>query len=92
MKRVDLQISGNVQGVNFRYYLNKIARQAGLTGWVQNSPADYNVVEAVLEGNDDDVQRVIDWCRKGPPRAKVGEVKVQEGKYTGEFKGFEIKN
>ncbi len=89
--RLHLTIHGHVQGVNFRYYLSKIAQQAGITGWVRNSPTNYNVVEAVLEGNDEDVQRIIAWCKKGPPRAKVEEVKVVEEKWKGGLEKFEIR-
>ncbi len=95
MLRLHLTINGQVQGVNFRYYLSKIAQQAGISGWVRNSDTNYNVVEAVLEGNDEEVQRVVEWCRKRPSRAKVERVKMEEmkgeeGKYNGEFGKFEI--
>ncbi len=90
MLRLHLTINGQVQGVNFRYYLSKIAQQAGISGWVRNSDTNYNVVEAVLEGKDEEVQRVVEWCRKGPPRAKVEGVETKVENYRGEFTGFEV--
>jgi len=45
-------------------------------------------VEAVFEGERDDVERLIEFCRRGPPGAKVKRVEVRWKRYTGEFRGF----
>lgn len=79
-------VSGRVQGVGFRYALADEARARGVDGWVRNRRD--GSVEAVLAGNQADVDAVIDWARRGPPAARVGAVTV--GPADGSFDGFEI--
>jgi len=67
--RAHLSISGRVQGVCYRMYARDEALRLGLTGWVRNR-ADGSV-EAVAEGEADDVARFVRWCRGGPPMARV---------------------
>jgi acylphosphatase len=74
MARAHLWISGNVQGVNFRYYLSEQARMHSVGGWARNLPDGR--VEAVLEGIDKDVDTVVDWCSEGPPSATVTDLEV----------------
>ena len=90
MIRAHIIVKGKVQGVNFRYYFAKIANQAGLTGWVKNS-GNYQEVEAVLEGEETDIKRLLAWCWKGPPRSEITDVKTTMEKYQGEFTKFKIK-
>jgi acylphosphatase len=47
-------------------------------------------VEAVIEGDDATVIKVVDWCRHGPPAARVDSIDVKHEIYTGEFASFEI--
>jgi acylphosphatase len=47
-------------------------------------------VEAVLEGNEMDVNGVIEWCYAGPPKATVDDVDINYEKYTGEFREFKV--
>lgn len=86
--RAHVVISGNVQGVAFRYYARREAFQLGLTGWIRNLPSGN--VEAVYEGEDADVEAMVRWCRKGPPGAWVKEVSVERLPATAEFDRFEI--
>jgi acylphosphatase len=81
-------ISGMVQGVAFRAYTRDVARRAGVYGWVRNLRDGR--VEAVFEGEEDKVNAVVDWCRKGPSLSRVEEVRVREDTPTGEFKDFDI--
>lgn len=81
-------VSGMVQGVNFRAYTRARARQAQTRGWVRNLPDGR--VEAVIEGEAENVAVVVDWCRKGPPFSRVDHVKVYEEHPTGEFTDFDI--
>ncbi|MCW3063078.1 MAG: acylphosphatase [Solirubrobacterales bacterium] len=81
-------ISGRVQGVFFRDSLRRQAQARGVAGWARNT-AD-GTVEAMLEGEPADVERVIDWCRSGPSRAEVDEVRVRERAPEG-LNGFEIR-
>ena len=82
-------VSGKVQGVFFRSSIRKKAQELGLTGWVKN--LDDGRVEAVLEGDEGKVEKMVQWCRKGPAYAVVEDVQVISEKYTGEFGGFEVR-
>jgi len=81
-------ISGKVQGVFFRAATQQTAQGFYLTGWVRNLPDER--VEALFEGEDRNVAKMLDWCRIGPPAARVKEVIVEEELYTGEFPDFNI--
>jgi len=87
--RVRALLSGRVQGVFFRAETQEAARRNGVSGWVRNTSDGR--VEAVFEGRDEDVDRMVQWCRNGPPNARVDDIRVQEGTYTGEFDGFSIR-
>ncbi|HXG06745.1 MAG TPA: acylphosphatase [Nitrososphaera sp.] len=86
--RAHIFVSGIVQGVYFRQNTKDVAKKNNVTGWVRNLPDGR--VEAVLEGNEADVNKVIEWCHVGPPKAKVNGVNVKFDKYTGEFADFVI--
>ena len=90
MKRIHVYISGIVQGVFFRAATRRAAADFNLTGWVRNM--DNGRVEAVLEGEDVDVEKMIAWCKVGPPAAKVEKVVTAEEHYTGGFQYFNIKH
>jgi acylphosphatase len=86
--RANVTISGRVQGVFFRAYAREKAVQLGITGWVRNL---YDgTVEGLFEGDKQAVSQLINWCRKGPPGARVQYVEVQWDEYTGEFDGFSV--
>lgn len=76
MKQVHLWISGNVQGVGFRASMRRRARNNDVTGWVKN--LEDGRVEAVLEGEEEDVAEVMDWARKGPGIASVEDIELEE--------------
>jgi len=80
-------ISGEVQGVGFRFHTRIKARNLGLKGWVKN--LDNGDVEAVFEGEEDKVKEMIKWCKKGPDSALVKDVKVEFEDYSGEFEIFQ---
>jgi acylphosphatase len=77
-----------VQGVFFRAYTRDAARRAGVSGWVRNLPDGR--VEAVFEGQLEDVEAVVAWCRRGSPGSRVESVQVFEEQHRGEFEGFDI--
>ena len=79
-----LRISGRVQGVGYRYYMSRKARQIGITGWVRNR-AD-GTVEAMVCGTPDLVASIVAWAHHGPARAGVAGVDIAEG--SGEFAAF----
>ncbi len=86
--RAHVWISGRVQGVFFRAHTKEVAEKLGLTGWVRNLPDGR--VEAVFEGEEEAVKEAIEWCKRGPPLAKVERVEVRYEEPTGEFKDFRI--
>jgi acylphosphatase len=89
MKRIHIYISGLVQGVFFRGAARRAAANLNLTGWVRNM--DDGRVEAVLEGDDAEVDKMIEWCKTGPRAARVEKVTTSEEHYTGVFHNFNIK-
>jgi acylphosphatase len=81
-------ITGKVQGVYFRYKTRDEAKKYGVNGWVRNLPDGR--VEAVFEGNKENVDELIDFAGKGPSGAKVLDVNVNWQDYSGEFKDFKV--
>jgi acylphosphatase len=81
-------VSGNVQGVFFRDSTQDEASNAGVAGWVQNR--DDGTVEAVFEGDEGAVQRMVEWCRSGPSQADVNDVDVSEEEPEG-LSGFQVR-
>ena len=86
--RVHLLISGRVQGVAFRYYAQDIAQSLEIKGWVRNCWD--GKVEIVMEGEEEKVKELIDWCYRGPGSAIVEKVDIKWEKYRGEFSTFGI--
>ncbi len=74
MKRLHLLIAGRVQGVFFRRSAKERAGELGITGWARNT-ADGNV-EIFAEGEENALKEFLAWCRKGPPPAKVENIKI----------------
>jgi acylphosphatase len=81
-------ISGRVQGVFYRAETRKAARRRGVTGWVKNRPD--GTVEAVFEGDENDVAAMIEWCKSGSSQARVDNVDVDWETNAGEFSAFEV--
>ncbi len=69
---VRLCIFGRVQGVGYRAWLTSIAEESGVEGWVRNR-ADGSV-EALLHGDPERVQGVVEQCYRGPPWARVERI------------------
>ena len=89
MKRAHVFIFGRVQGVWFRSYTQAEAKKLGVKGWVRNLPDGR--VEAVFEGEDEAIDKMIAWCHKGSPYSEVTKVEVIEEPYKGEFTDFKIR-
>ena len=87
--RARIYVSGRVQGVFFRSETRDEAVKKNVTGWVKNLPNGR--VEAVFEGEKEDVEEVIEFCKRGPPGARVTKVDVHWQNFTGEFQNFNIK-
>jgi acylphosphatase len=87
--RAHALISGHVQGVFYRASAQRQANILGVKGWVCNLPD--GGVEAVFEGEQAIVERMLAWCRVGPPNAYVTDVDVRYAPATGEFVGFSVR-
>ena len=88
MKRVHVRVRGRVQGVFFRAEARARAESLGLGGWVRNAPD--GSVEAVFEGDEQRVDSMVDWCRRGPSGAHVADVEAEAEEPTGET-GFDVR-
>ncbi len=86
--REKIIISGAVQGVGFRYFIYHNAARMKVKGTVENTAEG---VLAVFEGEENDVARLIDTCREGPPGSKVEKISSLREEFSGEFKDFRIK-
>ena len=85
--RAHIWVKGRVQGVGFRAHVEYRARQVGgLTGWVRN--VGYDTVEAVIEGQREKVEHLIELMKEGPRGSRVDEAKVEWENPTGEFVKF----
>ena len=88
MKTVHLLISGKVQGVFFRETSRKVAEKLNIKGWIKNTHDER--VEALITGEENDVNNFIKWYKTGPERAKVKEVIVSKEPEIF-FEEFEVK-
>ncbi|MHB8137629.1 MAG: acylphosphatase [Smithellaceae bacterium] len=88
MKRVHVYISGRVQGVFFRAETQRTAMNLRLTGWVRNM--EDGRVEAVFEGEGQDIDKMLTWCHTGPPGARVDQVVIEEEPCAGSSQNFKI--
>ncbi len=86
--RAHVFIAGKVQGVYFRANTRRKADSLSLKGWVRNLPDGR--VEAVFEGEEEPIKRILDFCNHGPQDAVVEQVDLTWDKYTGELKDFKI--
>jgi acylphosphatase len=87
MERRHVLIYGFVQGVGFRFAVERAARSRGVAGWVRNRPD--GTVEAVFEGSREDVDAVVDFCGTGPRGADVERVDVTTELVEG-LSGFRV--
>ena len=89
MMHLSIKVTGKVQGVFYRQSTKEKADELGLTGWVRNQPD--GSVEIEVAGPSDKVEQLVTWCRKGPERAVVQEVKIEElSENTIKYKSFEV--
>jgi len=86
--RTHVIVRGRVQGVCFRAETQKAAQYYGVTGWVRNRSD--GTVEAVFEGEENKVVSMLEWCKKGPPRAMVEKTDIIWEEDAGEFRQFRI--
>jgi len=88
-KRVQVVITGRVQGVGYRASCQREAAARGLTGWVRNRWD--GAVEALIEGEAAAVDAMVDWCREGPPMAYVSGVEISIPPDAPPERGFRVR-
>jgi acylphosphatase len=81
-RRVRVVVSGDVQGVGFRWYCREQAVTHGVAGLVRNLPDGR--VEAIFEGDPASVDAMVEWCRGGPNWARVEGVEVEDQEPLGD--------
>ncbi|NHW88694.1 MAG: acylphosphatase [Archaeoglobales archaeon] len=88
MKAIEVFISGIVQGVGFRYFTLKVARELGIKGYVKNLPDGRVYIYAV--GDEKSLEKLLEKVKIGPPLAVVRDVVVREAEPK-EFEKFEVR-
>lgn len=88
IKRAHIFVSGRVQGVFFRQNALKKAKSLGISGWIKNTKDGR--VEAIIEGEEEKINTMIEWLRVGPPLARVKNIEIIWEKAKEEFQDFEI--
>lgn len=89
IKRAHLYISGRVQGVFFRAWVNDRARRLGLTGWARNRLDGR--VEVVFEGSPEAIEQMVKLCHEGPDHARVDTVLDDYSEPVEGFTSFEVR-
>lgn len=79
--RLTALITGTVQGVGYRRYVQRYARDLGLHGYAENLTDGR--VEVVAEGHEQDLERLLHWLHRGPPHARVQNVQTEYSAATG---------
>ena len=81
MKAIQARVTGQVQGVAFRWHTQEQALRLGVAGWVRNEVDGSVLVHA--EGEDDAVDALVEWCRHGPPSARVRDLAARDAAVSG---------
>jgi acylphosphatase len=89
MKKVKIRVIGKVQGVFFRMYTKKRAKELNLSGWVRNEEDGSVLIMAA--GEDKQIEQLISWCHQGSPWSKVLRVEVKDEVGLIDNEGFEVK-
>lgn len=90
LARLRATVSGKVQGVFFRDFVAGRAAELGLSGCVRNLP-DGKRVEVEAEGERLKLEKLLDYLRVGPPKARVDRVAASWQDYRGDFNGFDVR-
>lgn len=88
--RAHVIVSGHVQGVFFRSETTRRASELGVNGWVRNTMD--GKLEAVFEGDKENVVTLVEFCKHGPSGARVEDISVDWEEYRNEFSGFSIRH
>ena len=88
IKKKHLIISGKVQGVGFRYWMQNLAINNNISGWVKNR--SLGDVEALIIGQEKEVQKLIKQCKIGPSSATIQKIQINDYNQNYSEKGFNI--
>ena len=88
-KRIHIFVAGRVQGVFFRQSTRVMAIKNNVSGWVRN--LDDGRVEIIAEGEKQNIDNFVDWCKTGPANSRVDEFELSEENSTDEFENFEVR-
>ena len=88
-KRIHIFITGRVQGVFFRQSTRVMAIKNNVNGWVCN--LDDGRVEIIAEGETQNIDNFVTWCKTGPANSRVDEFELLDENYTDEFENFEVR-
>lgn len=86
-KSVRIYVKGTVQGVFYRQFIKENAERYNVKGFVRN--LEDGRVEVFAEGNQEDVDKLIELCRQGPKHSKIDDVEVKEERFQ-DFKEFKL--
>ena len=89
MQTIHVIVEGKVQGVYFRDYTCRQARQLNLSGWVRNR--SNGTVEAILQGAEGDVLVMLDWLKQGSPRSRVDNIHTSAVTSAEHYPTFEVR-
>jgi acylphosphatase len=87
-KAARLIVQGTVQGIFFRQFVKEHSDNLGLVGFVRN--LEDGTVEIIIEGEAEQIERLVRFVQKGPEHSQIRNVKVEERKWTGDLKEFKI--
>jgi acylphosphatase len=88
MRCLKIKIFGEVQGVFFRHSAKELAKELGIKGFIRNEP-DGRTVYLEVEGEDEELEKFTNWCKRGPALARVEKAEIEEGEIKN-FKDFYI--
>ncbi|MHA1869082.1 MAG: acylphosphatase [Candidatus Heimdallarchaeaceae archaeon] len=88
-KRIEVKVTGIVQGVCFRAYTRDFAKRIGVNGYVRNLVD--GSVEIVAEGEEEKLWELIKFAKRGPPSARVYNIDVKWTENLNQFNNFTIK-
>lgn len=88
LKRVEIKITGRVQGVFFRQAAKSKADELGLAGFVKNESD--GSVRIIAEGEENQLQKLIEWAKVGTEFTKVEQIDIIRKEATGELDSFSI--
>ncbi len=83
----NVRVQGRVQGVGYRNSTVRRAHELGIHGWVQNM--EDGTVEAVVQGLPDQVDRMLEFMRRGPPAARVTDLESERSYAERRYDRFE---